>query len=282
MRVPQEIVDAIIDSFAMSDDEKISLISSRPGWREPDAANSLRACSLTSRSFLLRSRMHLFSAIFCQYHWDVLDLDRLLAESPHIGELYVRYFTLNISANIIPFLAEDIVLPRILSRLPSLTHFTLVFPIYGFPSIYGVWPSLFKASIRATLSLHCLRSLCLRWTHFADASELELLLGHATGLKALILGDIYFENSSVRRVDPPEVRIVLESFELQRVKMDVVDAMVSSFSTVDIKHLKSLVAHASPSILLLKANAQTIQRVRASFSRCPFQFSLFLQTVDRN
>ncbi|KAJ7260289.1 hypothetical protein C8J57DRAFT_1338685 [Mycena rebaudengoi] len=38
--------------------------------------------------------------------------------------------------------------------------------------------------------------------------------------------------------------------------------MVSGFSTVDIKHLKSLVSNSSPIIPLLRVNAQTIQKVR--------------------
>jgi hypothetical protein len=109
----------------------------------------------------------------------------------------------------------------------------------------------------------------------ANASELELLLSNATGLKALTLGGIIFENPSLRRVDVPhEVRVVLESFELGRGMDEVVDAMVSSFRTVDIKHLKSLATKSLSIIPLLKANAQTIQKVRASFPRCPFQFSL--------
>jgi hypothetical protein len=262
MRVPQEIADKIIDNFAMSHDEKISLIS-RWQWHEPDDANSLRACSLTSSSFLRRSRMHLFTAFFCQGLSDFSHFDRLL-EYPHIGELYVRYFTLKIRHHIAPLLEEDVVLPRILARLPSLTHVTL-----DFPSTYSVWPSLFKASIRTTLSLHCLRSLSLSYLRFANASELELLLSHATGLKALTLGFIHFENPSVGRVDVPhEVRVVLESLELELEK-DVVDAMVSGFSTVDIKHLKSLVSNSSPIIPLLRVNAQTIQKVRIILY-CPF------------
>ncbi|KAJ7266705.1 hypothetical protein C8J57DRAFT_376751 [Mycena rebaudengoi] len=122
MRVPQEIVDAIIDNFAMSHDDKISR---NRYWREPGEpvdADSLRACSLTSRSFLRRSRMHLFAAFFCQCLSDFSHFDSLLAESPHIGELYVRYFKMTIRDYVASLLTEDVVLPRILSRLPSLTH----------------------------------------------------------------------------------------------------------------------------------------------------------------
>ncbi|KAJ7261082.1 hypothetical protein C8J57DRAFT_1232637 [Mycena rebaudengoi] len=86
---------------------------------------------------------------------------------------------------------------------------------------------------------------------FPNTSELELLLSHATGLKALTLGNIYFGNPSVRGVDPPGVHVFLESLELE-LEMEAVDAIVSGFSTVDIKHLKSLVTKFSPIIPLLK------------------------------
>ncbi|KAJ7266691.1 hypothetical protein C8J57DRAFT_376655 [Mycena rebaudengoi] len=266
MRIPQEIADAIIDSFARRDDEKISLISRRH-WREPDDANALRACSLASRSFLRRSRMHLFSAFICEHLSEFSHFDHLLAESPHIGELYVIYFTLEIGNHITPLLTEDVVLPRILSRLPRLTHFSLNFLSRRYIHLWGSQPPLFKAGIRATLSLQCLRNLCLYYLDFANASELELLLSHATGLKTLTLGNIHFENPSVRRVDVPhEVRVVLESFELE-LETDVVDAMLSGFSIVDIKHLKSLIIHSSSPITpLLRANAQTIQKVRITSS----------------
>ncbi|KAJ7266838.1 hypothetical protein C8J57DRAFT_1718067 [Mycena rebaudengoi] len=255
MRVPQEIVDAIIDNFAMPEEK----ISQYYYWRNHSDADSLRACSLTSRSFLHRSRMHLFAAIFCHSPAEFSHFDHLLAESSHIGELYVRYFALEITGGMA--LAEDVVLPRILSRLPSLAHVTL-----DFPSIYGVWPSLFKASIRATLSLHSLRGLCLYSMHFANASEFELLLSHATSLKALTLVRIAFENPSIRRVDlPHEVRVVLESLEL-KLEIDVVDAMVSNFSTVDIRHLTSLIVTSTHIIPLLRVNAQTIQKVQSCFS----------------
>ncbi|KAJ7238879.1 hypothetical protein C8J57DRAFT_1528447 [Mycena rebaudengoi] len=82
-------------------------------------------------------------------------------------------------------------------------------------------------------------------------------------------GNIHFENPSVRRVDVPhEVRVVFESFKLE-LDVDAVDAMVSGFSTVDIKHLKSLVIDSSPIIPFLRENTETIQKVRIASSYCP-------------
>ncbi|KAJ7266833.1 hypothetical protein C8J57DRAFT_1469885 [Mycena rebaudengoi] len=264
MRVPQEVVDAIIDNFAMSDDEKIW----QSHWPELDDANSLRACSLTSRSFLRRSRMHLFAATFCHSLSEFSHFDRLLAESPHIGELYVRHFTLSIRDRRAPFVAEDVVLPRILSRLPRLTHLTLDFLPTSHVSRDNIWmlqPPQFKTSIQATLSLHYLRSLRLYDLKFTNVSEFESLLSHAPSLKALTLGRIAFENPSIRRVDlPHDVCVVLESLELE-LELDAVDAIVSSFSIVDINHLQSLNVTSTHMIPLLKANAETIQKVQIFF-----------------
>ncbi|KAJ7266629.1 hypothetical protein C8J57DRAFT_1617777 [Mycena rebaudengoi] len=82
-------------------------------------------------------------------------------------------------------------------------------------------------------------------------------------------GNIHFENPSVRRVDVPhEVRVVFESFKLE-LDVDAVDAMVSGFSTVDIKYLKSLVIDSSPIIPFLRENTETIQEVRINSSYYP-------------
>ncbi|KAJ7266723.1 hypothetical protein C8J57DRAFT_1617944 [Mycena rebaudengoi] len=239
MQVPQEIVDAIIDNFAMSDDEKI-LLNSHRGWRESDG------CTLTQGLFIdlpFVSTQEPIALVLC----DLLPIPLGLFEprppprriSTHRRTLrQIFHAEIGQRTHMAPLLAEDVVLPRILD-----------------------WPSPLKASIQATLSLHCLRSLCLHGIRFANASELELLLSNATGLKALTLCSIHFDNPSAR---PPQVRIFLESLELE-LEMESVNAIVSGFSTIDIKHLKSLVTKYSPIIPLLKVNAQTIQKIRASF-----------------
>jgi hypothetical protein len=139
-----------------------------------------------------------------------------------------------------------------LRLLPGLTHLLLDLDCdYGHS--WALQPDLLKTSLHAAFSLHCLRSLCLASLNFADVSELELLLSHAIGLKALILDRVNFGDSfAVRRLDflcEPHP-IILESPTLD--SFDAVDAMVSSFRIVDIQHLQFLVLIATPKLPLLK------------------------------
>jgi hypothetical protein len=123
--------------------------------------------------------------------------------------------------------------------------------------------------------------------------ELESVLGHANGLKELILNSVIFEDVSARRAGPVshEPRVVLDSLKLdfpvlvdfpERVAKHALDAMLSTFSTPDITHLRSLdVSMYTPLLPLLKANARTVQKVRCYYPhyaddctsvqpRCPF------------
>ncbi|KAJ7277908.1 hypothetical protein C8J57DRAFT_1465741 [Mycena rebaudengoi] len=245
--VPQELVDAIINKVARLD----------------DARRALEACSLTARSLLPQGQRHLFAAITCRLHSsDLIEFAALLAESPHIGELYVRYFTLKLERRVFSESRKQILASRVLRLLPGLTHLALDFDCTG---EFGASEPLLQSNLHTTLSLHCLRSLCLTNLHFCNIADLEWLLSHAAGLKELILDRISFDDPSAypfRRDNVPyESRVVLESLTLDSMRA-AVDVMVSSFSTVDIKHLQSLVVASTPIFALLKANVQTLQKVR--------------------
>jgi hypothetical protein len=164
---------------------------------------------------------------------------------------------------------KTLLIPRILHLLPDLTHFVL--DTYDFAD--QSQPGILQTSLHATLSLPCLQSLCLTDLNFANVSELETLLSHSTRLKELILDDIGFDDSSVQRVgvldEPP--RVLIESLTLDSLSGRAVDTMVSSFSTVDIRHLRSLALVATPTFSLLKANAQTLRRVRIAYSKGLFK-----------
>jgi hypothetical protein len=153
------------------------------------------------------------------------------------------------------------VLPRILRFLPGLTHLVLDFDGQNWVS----QPDLLKTSLHATFSRHCLRGLCLTDLRFDNVSELEALLSSGLGLKELILDGIGFDSSVQRINGPREPRVVIESLTLLHAE----DALVSSFSAVDIKHLHSLVLVSTPLLPLLKANAQTLQKVRITLSDGP-------------
>ncbi|KAJ7286572.1 hypothetical protein C8J57DRAFT_1708827 [Mycena rebaudengoi] len=281
MRFPQELLDTILDEVA-----KLPVGDSSPEQWSVLNQRALRACSLTAPSFQPRSQLHLFTRIGRHHHpKDLMKFDGLLAGSPHIGKL-VRYLTLDLKGNAPVQLHEKmIVVPRILRLLPRLTHLQFDLQCDSGHS-WALQPDLLKTSIHAALSLHCLRNLCVTDMKFADVSELESLLSHAIGLKALTLNNIEFhESSAVGRTDVPrQPHIVFESFRLDSMRHSV-DAILSSFRSVDIKHLRFLVLVGTPMLPLLQINAQTLQQVRIAFVdgpdtyiREPSPTCLFLNT----
>ncbi|KAJ7253594.1 hypothetical protein C8J57DRAFT_1659820 [Mycena rebaudengoi] len=204
MRVLQEIADKIIDNVADTTSRPLDFIRQFAHWQSKSSSDALKACALTARSFLPSSRRHFFAAISCCSHPKLTKFDRLLAESPQIGELYVRHLTL--------ILCPEGELPRhggtrntrrILLLLPNLTH-------VGVDAISRVYK--FRVTdwnegvIQKMLSFRSLRSVCLTDLEFTDVWELESLLSHATGLKELILVGVRFHwhhTVSVRAVGRP-------------------------------------------------------------------------------
>ncbi|KAJ7261455.1 hypothetical protein C8J57DRAFT_1634410 [Mycena rebaudengoi] len=250
MRVPQEIVDTIIDHLLPIDSED--------DGRET-RVGALRACALTCRSFLPRSQTHLFATIRCLRSGDVLLFDRLLAGSPYIGSLYVRYFSLvgvpgDFSFDVVP---DSIMVSRILSLLPNLARLDVVSvsdPQIGFPT-----------AVEGAFSLLSLRTLQLSRLSFTNAAALDSLLRHARALQDLSLEDICFGHHPVDHTGPASrgVAVALASLRLHLVRKREVDAMLAAFSAVDIRHLLSLeIQTMSSPGSLLAANAHTIQRVR--------------------
>ncbi|KAJ7289529.1 hypothetical protein C8J57DRAFT_1493961 [Mycena rebaudengoi] len=235
MRVPQEIVDAIIDHFSISE----------------------------------RNRERLFAIINCAERRRMLSrIDKLLTGSPQIGRLYIRHFRLGIRAS-------DILSPplatRILPLLPNLVRFDLVAERELSVSIDIVrahqWekqPPLFRTAVEQTHSLRSLRALRLCHYSFSNAAALDSLLGHATALQDLSLKEIRFRDSSSDRISSAlrEATVVLASLTLQDVEQSDIDEMLITFSAVDIKHLRSLdIMGSPPASSLLVANAQTIHIV---------------------
>jgi hypothetical protein len=85
---------------------------------------------------------------------------------------------------------------------------------------------------------------------------------HATGLKELTLVDITLNDASfIHRADPlPYGALVrLEYLKLYRISGRTIDAMLSAFSVVDIKHLRFPDVLWSPIMSIFKANAYTIE-----------------------
>jgi hypothetical protein len=98
--------------------------------------------------------------------------------------------------------------------------------------------------------------------------ELESLLSHARGLKELSLNLINLDDTSTRPADSVSHKplVVLDYLDVlfdHRVATEAVDAMLSTFSVLDIRHLRSLrVGPFNPLIPLLRVNSGTLERVQ--------------------
>ncbi|KAJ7253605.1 hypothetical protein C8J57DRAFT_627192 [Mycena rebaudengoi] len=233
MRVPQEIVD--------KESSTTSPILSDTGRPLDFTPTTLLCCDLLSQPPKLTK------------------FDRLLAESPQIGELYVRHLTLILypkgeSPRRHVMEAQEI-LRRILLLLPNLTH-------VGVDAMSRVYK--FRVTdrnegvIQKMFSFRSLRGVCLTDLEFADVWELELLLSHATGLKELILLSRCPLPLASHCLRPclHECCVVLESVRLESMAY-ALDLIAANFTIVDVRHLHYLEVIGAPLVPLLTTSAQT-------------------------
>ncbi|KAJ7251611.1 hypothetical protein C8J57DRAFT_1238436 [Mycena rebaudengoi] len=254
MRVPQEIVDVIIDNVWM---ESLDV------WNvERNEAGTLRACALTSRAFLPTRQKHLFSEISYLQDKDwktrIWLFNKLLINSPHIG-LLVRQFRLEAASD--EPLSYSTLLSGILSRLPNLTGLDVESLI-----VHG-HPAGFPSAVQGALPILAIRTLRLCKLTFHDPAQLDSLLSHVTSLEDLSLDHIAFRNNSVHLLAPPAAAaVVLVALKVEDMDVVSVDAMLATFRAVDIKHLRYLgVKRAYLPESLLLANTQTLEKIRYFF-----------------
>jgi hypothetical protein len=260
MQIPQEIVDAIIDNFAVFDDDRTTC-------NEPCEADTLRVCALVSRSFLPRSQRQLFALLTC-LKGNLLKLERLLVESPHIGT-YVRFFSLFLPGIESPILCDNLVsVSRFMPLLPHLTHLEVIAGKYNRP--WEPQPLFLKSALQAAFSLPSLRSIHLSRYSFIDVYALEALLSHAIGLKELSLDAIDFIDTCARPVSlgPRRASVVLESLRMTYIKSIVTESIASAFRMVDITQLRSLDLRMTRMVPLLKKSGPNIQKLRLYYPPC--------------
>jgi hypothetical protein len=128
----------------------------------------------------------------------------------------------------------------------------------------------------AVFSLPSLRRVDLWGYRFRNPFELQSLVTTSVSLRELKLVRIGFDGDEVSQDDPRNGygidqrvnnmsngrALVLESLSLVDITPLNVELMMDSFTTVDIKHLKSLSFISSPITGLLRANAGSIQNVK--------------------
>ncbi|KAJ7648388.1 hypothetical protein DFH06DRAFT_1332623 [Mycena polygramma] len=262
MRIPQELIDEILDEFDLSEkyDDRI--------------AQTLKSCALVARSFVRASQTRLFARISVHDHeanhpeeLKLLPysphsastmlcgrLSALLSSSPHIAT-YIQ--TLDLFYN-----GTEPVPPMILAAVTELRALTLTDHFCGY---FPVNPNTL-----AVFSLRSLRCVELGSYSFHDPCqwELESLLSTATSLRELTLRAVEFSDcndeddefaAGKKLTGTGDGGVILETLTLIRMEAFAVRPIVNLFNRVDVKHLTSLSLLESPVMGFLKANARSIE-----------------------
>ncbi|KAJ7697663.1 hypothetical protein B0H17DRAFT_1177608 [Mycena rosella] len=271
MRIPQELIDAIIAEF----DEQF----------DAETKATLQACALVARSFVRVSQTQLFSRISV-YDYDqnptILSqqLAELLARAPHLAG-YIRTLDLYYNRNTpeAQFVSRIFCAVTQVHTLILTSSFKEPFPI--------------DTSILAVFALPSLRRVELIQYRFANVQELGSLLRRSRFLQDLSLCEVDFSGDECAGRAPStdesasssssSSRVVLKALTL--VKMEPIDVEMmlelDSFTTVDINHLHSLSFTESPVTGLLRANAGSIQTVKIGNTFRSFENSNYEDEIDR-
>ncbi|KAJ7443873.1 hypothetical protein FB451DRAFT_1295277 [Mycena latifolia] len=248
VQLPQELIDTIIDEF--------DLDTNNPNLF-PDL-EVLRSCALVSRAFVRPSQMKLFSTVdLCGTYGQSADeksslFSKLISARPHLRS-YIKTLILSYRC------ARSNSVDRILSSLSL--HPSLQYARRG-DYLHPAFPILLRQTFLAVFSMASLRCLELRNHQFEDPQDLENILSNSLGLKELVLFSIRFASipplPSEIRPDPP--RVLLESLEVFQMLNDHVDAVLASFTVVDVTHLRFITCDRYYRSLL-HANAHSIQKL---------------------
>ncbi|KAJ7432191.1 hypothetical protein B0H11DRAFT_2127344 [Mycena galericulata] len=268
MEIPQELVDAIIAEIR-------PLHNRYPSSLYEDASapdfETLKSCTLVSRAFARPAQSLIFSAVRLdgfghsrsrRYTKAPFErFARLLRERPHIAS-YVR------NLHFVYSLDEATLLVEILACLPSLEE------IHAQPHgslssrVNHTWvahPAPLKAALSAALSCPTLRRVNMMGYHFHHARELHNLLRNTVSLKHLALEYIEFEDHdesiTSEAATPPASKIFVDSLKLKGLLLENIHSIMAAFTTVDIRHLRSLQLWDTPMTSILRANAATLQAV---------------------
>ncbi|KAJ7449032.1 hypothetical protein B0H11DRAFT_2079264 [Mycena galericulata] len=236
VQLPQELIDAIIDEF------DISLQDKDNPTLYPDR-NTLRACALVSRAFVGPSQRQLFSTVTLGangYYGAPPDersrsFSKILSSKPHIGS-YVKNLILSYRS------ARSKSVETILSSLPKLKtlsldprhdrkyHQTIPFPVH------------LRDSFIAAFSLVSLRRLEIRRHDFTDARDLDSILSNSLGLEELCLINVRFTDNSSQalRIGSDSPRVSLRSLGLFAMQTADMKAVMNTFTAVDVTHLRSI------------------------------------------
>jgi hypothetical protein len=264
MDLPQELIDSIVDAI-------VDGVDLRQGpWRiqyTPDLLETLKSCALVARAFVRPCQIYIFHGIDLRDDGPIQSpeaLSALFEARPHLAS-YVRalYFEYNgIAEHLEP-------ITHVLASLTNLSRIDI------FPELNSQWksyPAPLRAAFASAFALPCMCHITLKYICFEDASELHALLTSSTGLKTLELHSITFEKvEPIERLQQPVAvapRVILDSLEIYYMGTAQVQAMLDSFTVVDITQLRSLSLENTSMKSLLQRNAPSIQhiKIRAYYS----------------
>jgi hypothetical protein len=263
MELPQELIDSIID--AVVDDLDLA----QDPWainNTPDVLETLKSCALVTSAFVHPCQLYIFHGITLSDDARIspLALYTLIMQRPHLAS-YVRaiYFEYGGLAAI-EQKAEHT--RHIFASVTNLRRLD-VHPITELQ--WQSHPEPLRAAFIFAFALPYLRHITLWYFGFEDALELQTLLAKSTGLKKLVLRSITFENTEpAETLEMPTdwfpSQVVLDSLQLYFLGVAQLQALLDSFTIIDITRLRSLYLHNSSMNSLLRLNASTIQHVKIS------------------
>ncbi|KAF8210792.1 hypothetical protein K438DRAFT_98188 [Mycena galopus ATCC 62051] len=265
MKIPQELIDKIISEFDLSEEYDRTI------------ADTLKSCALVAIPFVRHCQKRLFAKISVRdYERNTGHRDEGLSFSPHIGSIMLSQ-RLSVLLSCSPHIADYVhtldlcynastteanFMPQILSAVTALDTLILT------DHFCGSFPD--DPDTISVFSLPSLRRVELCRYQFANPSKLESLLSKAKCLKELTLRAIGFEedfDSVDNDVGGPQLvdratEVKLEKLTVVELTGLVINSMLNSFTTVDIRQLKGLAIHNSPFAGLLRANAPSVQKLK--------------------
>jgi hypothetical protein len=259
MNLPQELIDLIVDLIV----ERLDL--ALDPWRintTPDVQQTLQSCALVARTFVRRCQIFLFHSLNIGEDGALppASFFDLFAARPHLAS-YVRALDFHYSSEVQAHL--ELILPFI-TCLTNITH--LKINPDGEGREWQTLPVPLRAALASTLALPCMRHLTIWNFWFESEMELQELLSSSLGLKTLVLRRPRFPKS--RRTEmlttAESPRVVLDSLHLHRVSP--IQAMVDSFTVVDITKLRSLYIENCPLKPLVQSNVSSIQDLKVVMS----------------
>ncbi|KAF8169858.1 hypothetical protein K438DRAFT_1854785 [Mycena galopus ATCC 62051] len=248
MRVPAELIHAIINQVDVPNH-----------WVDVEDRETLQSCALAARLCLRPSQKRLFRWLSPAAGNHIRRLSAVLESSPHLGG-YVRTLELSLCLNSADF-RFAVQLLHVVTALETL--------VLQSAFLQGSFP--FDCKVVMIL-LPTLRRVELGYYKFHDPFELESLLKDFVSLRELKLMEIEFINdgsaekrrrNTARKGRSRHSPRILESLTLVRIQPTTVESMLECFTTVDIKHLKSLssAAACTPIASILRASACSICNV---------------------